>query len=138
MKGSTALIAALFALTSMSMAQEQLPMPDMTPEETVRMQVQNIMMKDTMIITLPYHADITFYHFPDKVLAEGLDAAKKYWVDYAKGDEHVDYEFLSGEMVDDIFFARLMKVDHSQGGMQKYTYMLFQFEGKRIKAIYFF
>ena len=121
-------------------AQEQPDMPILPNGESVRMQIDAMMMKDTMMISNSYHKDIEIFNFPTKVLASGLSSAKKYWAALAESKEQVHYEFIDEREVGDNYIVSLKKIVHGQDQEKEITtevVFIYQFEDKKFRRIYF-
>ncbi|MEQ8323575.1 MAG: hypothetical protein RIC15_11640 [Vicingaceae bacterium] len=132
----TLLLSAVLLICSDAISQEEPAMPLMDPDMTVRMQVENMMMKDTMMINSPYHKDIQLIQFPSKVLASGKKEVKKYWADYSMSDVQIDYQMREATKVGDTYVASVLKMDHA-AQKESQVFIIFQFEGKLIRSIHF-
>jgi len=120
-----------------AIAQEQ---PVLPSGESVRMQIEAMMMKDTMMIANSYHKDIEIFNFPSKVLASGLSSAKKYWASQAQSKDQVHFEFLDEREVGATYVVTLKKIVHGADEEKEIVtevVFIYQFEDKKIRRIYF-
>lgn len=130
-----ALALAIMTLTSYSQEAGQ-PEATLPMDHVVRTQVDGMMMRELPMITDNYASDIVLIKFPDVVLANGFDAAKKYWASVFSKKEEKNYEIQDFYEVGNFITCKVKQTDPVTN-TSKMINLIIELKNSKISKVYY-